>query len=165
MATAIGWRMTTRSGGVATFRSDRMREHRQRAGLSVEELALLAGVSPETVRKAESGARKPTGRVVVALADALRVSVEVLAPPGAVGRPTLKQLRQRTGRTQREVAEFIGMSSQMVSRVEAGVYRASDPGRWAPAYDVTPEQWLSAWQAGRDERRQRIEGARGGSRG
>ncbi|MEV6672869.1 helix-turn-helix transcriptional regulator [Streptomyces sp. NPDC051162] len=151
--------MTTRSGGMAAFRPERMREHRQRAGLSLEQLALLAGISPETARKAESGRRRPTGRVVVALAGALGVGVEELAPRAA-GPATLKQLRQRTGRTQRQVAEAIGMSAQMVSRVEAGAYRASDPARWAPAYGVTPEQWLGAWQAGRDERCRDIQGAR-----
>ncbi|MFQ6199143.1 helix-turn-helix domain-containing protein [Streptomyces sp. NPDC000405] len=148
---------------MAAFRPDHMRYHRQRAGLSLEQLALLADVSPETVRRAESGATKPTGRVVVRIAEALRISVDELAPPPATGPATLKQLRQRTGQTQRQVAEAIGMSAQMVSRVEAGVYRARDPDRWAPAYKVSPEQWLAAWQTGRDARRRDIEGARGGT--
>ncbi|MGK5631295.1 helix-turn-helix domain-containing protein [Streptomyces sp. URMC 123] len=152
----------TRSGGMTAFRPERMRHHRQRAGLSLGQLALLAGISPETARKAESGARSPTARVVLSLAQALRVSADELAP--SQGPVTLKQLRQRTGRTQRQVAEAIGMSAQMVSRVEAGVYRVRAPDRWAPAYQVTTDQWLVAWQAGRDAHRRRIEEARGGTR-
>ncbi|MEU1826675.1 helix-turn-helix transcriptional regulator [Streptomyces abikoensis] len=148
---------------MASFQSECMRYHRQQAGLSLEQLALLAGVSPETVRRAESGATKPIGRVVIQIAEALRIGVEELAPSPATGPATLKQLRQRTGQTQRQVAEAIGMSAQMVSRVEAGVYRVRDPGRWAPAYKVSPEQWSTAWQAGRDARRRDIEGARGGT--
>ncbi|MFI2077681.1 helix-turn-helix domain-containing protein [Streptomyces triculaminicus] len=147
---------------MAAFRPERMRHHRLQAGLSLENLALLADISPETARKVEAGARKPTARVVLALARALAVDVDELALPPQTP-VTLKQLRQRTGQTQRQVAQAIGMSAQMVGRVEAGVYRAREPDRWAPAYQVTPEQWLAAWQAGRDERRRSIEEARRGS--
>ncbi|MFI9203742.1 helix-turn-helix transcriptional regulator [Streptomyces sp. NPDC053048] len=152
----------TRSGGMATFRPDLMRDHRQRAGLSLEQLAVLADISPETARRVEAGACRPTARVAVALAQALQVEMDILAP-SPPGPETLKHLRQRTGKTQRQVADEVGMSAQMVSRVESGVYRVREPGRWAPAYGVTPQQWLTAWQAGRDERRRRIEEVRGGT--
>jgi transcriptional regulator with XRE-family HTH domain len=134
-----------------------MRDHRQRRGLTVDQLAVLAGINPGTIRRAEAGERMPSGRVVRALAQALEVEVGELVDDG--GPITLKQIRQRLGLTQRQVAEAIGMSTQMVSRVETGVYGVSDPARWASAYRLTPEQWTAAWQAGRDARRRSITGS------
>ncbi|WP_329151248.1 transcriptional regulator (plasmid) [Streptomyces niveus] len=122
--------------------------------MSIEQLAVLAGVSPGTVRLAEGGKRQPGARVVGALAGALSSTVDQLAPPE--GPVTLRQLRQSSGRTQRAVACEIGVTSQMVSRVEAGTYGVSEPERWAAAYRVTPEGWAEAHAASREDRRRRI---------
>ncbi|GAA2105673.1 hypothetical protein GCM10009801_81890 [Streptomyces albiaxialis] len=152
----------SRSSGVQTFRSERLKRERQKAGLSAEQVAVLAGISPETVRRAESGAgRYPSARVVRQLAEALGTTVEHLAPSGDSPR-TLRHIRQQLGRTQREIAQLVGKSVQMVSRVERGVYRASQPELWAKAYAVSRKRWLSAWQAGRDERGRAIKD-RGGT--
>ncbi|MGW1666182.1 helix-turn-helix domain-containing protein [Streptomyces microflavus] len=124
------------------------------AGLSCEQLAMLAGVSPETVRRAEKGKSQPSGRVAKALADALSCQVEELAPTGA--QLTLKELRQRQGGTQRDLAARIGVSTQMVSRVENGVYGVREPNRWAAAYGVSRAQWGAAWAASKEDRRRRI---------
>ncbi|MGW1811921.1 helix-turn-helix domain-containing protein, partial [Streptomyces sp. NPDC002078] len=56
----------TPSSGMASFRCDLLLTRRQMAGLSCEELALLARVSPETVRRAEKGRSTPSARVVKA---------------------------------------------------------------------------------------------------
>ncbi|MGW3091663.1 helix-turn-helix domain-containing protein [Streptomyces sp. NPDC001108] len=137
-----------------TFRSDLLRLQRTEAGLSCEQLALLADIAPETVRRAERGRSQPSPRVVRALAAALGSSVDELAPPEA--RVTLKQLRQRTGRTQKAVALQIGVSTQMVGRVENGVYGVKEPGRWAVAYRVSKARWLKAWAASREAKQQSI---------
>ncbi|MHC3394700.1 helix-turn-helix domain-containing protein [Streptomyces lavendulocolor] len=139
---------------MATFRPDVLLTQREAAGLSCEQLAMLAGISPETVRRAEKGKSKPSARVTKALADALGRRVEELAPPAA--QLTLKQLRQHAGGTQKDVAGRIGVSTQMVSRVENGVYGVKDPDRWASAYGVSKAKWMKAWTAGREDRRQRI---------
>ncbi|WP_326655711.1 helix-turn-helix transcriptional regulator [Streptomyces sp. NBC_01750] len=135
------------------FRADRLRKQRLARGLSSDQLAALAGISPETERRAESG-RKPGPRVVAALAKALGVSVGELAP--AEGPLTLRQMRQRRGLTQREVAAEVGVTSQMVSRVEAGTYGVKDASRWAAAYGTSEAKWTKAWRAGQEERRRRI---------
>lgn len=145
--------MSPKAAGV--FRPDVLADLRKRAQLSRAELALLARISPETVRAAETGKRVPSARVLHAVAEALAVPVDRLSPVGKAT-PTLKQLRQRTGRTQRETAEVIGVSGQMVSRVEAGVYGVRDPAPWASAYQVTPPEWTAAWEAGREARRKEI---------
>lgn len=137
-----------------SFRADVLLKQRQLAGLSCEQLAMLAGISPETVRRAEKGKSKPSARVTKALADALGRKVEDLAPPTA--QLTLKQLRQTAGGTQKDVAARIGVSTQMVSRVENGVYGVKEPGRWAAAYGVSTTRWTEAWAAGREDRRRRI---------
>ncbi|TDT93344.1 DNA-binding XRE family transcriptional regulator [Streptomyces sp. 846.5] len=136
------------------FRPERARELRERAGLSRDELAVLARISPETVRSAEIGARAPSARVIRALADALRTTVDALCPPA--GRVVLRDLRRRAGLTQRQLAEKVGVSAQMVSRVEAGVYGVKDPDRWAAGYKVTRAQWTRAWEAGRAARRKKL---------
>ncbi|WP_443047194.1 helix-turn-helix domain-containing protein [Streptomyces sp. NBC_00267] len=146
------------------FRPSVLAELRTRAQLSRAELALLARVSPETVRAAETGMRSPSARVLRALAEALAVPVDQLCPVGRAA-PTLKQLRRRTGQTQKETAEAIGVSGQMVSRVEAGVYGVRDPVRWAAGYQVSPSEWTAAWEAGKEARRKEIKGRKPGRRG
>ncbi|MFD0409956.1 helix-turn-helix domain-containing protein [Kitasatospora sp. NPDC127116] len=135
-----------------------MRTLRQAAGLSRAQLALIAGVSPETVRNAETGSRSPSARVVRALARALGVPVGELMPPQ--GAPTLRVLRQRTGLTQRQTAEVIGVSAGMVSKVEAGMYGVRSVARWASAYGVGVKTWTKAWKAGRERRRAEAEKGR-----
>uniref|UniRef100_UPI003F49B1A4 helix-turn-helix domain-containing protein n=1 Tax=unclassified Streptomyces TaxID=2593676 RepID=UPI003F49B1A4 len=131
-----------------------MREVRQRAGLSRADLAVMAEISPETVRNAETGKRVPSARVAASIARALGVEVGDLAP--ASGEITLKQLRQYTGLTQRQTAEVIGVSAGMVSKVEAGLYGVRDPQKWATAYQVSRAVWTAAWRAGRTSRRQAL---------
>ncbi|MER7952321.1 helix-turn-helix transcriptional regulator [Streptomyces sp. NPDC096079] len=142
------------SPGTAAFQPSRLHEQRERARLSVEALAVLAAVSPETVRRAEQGRRKPSARVLKALADALKVPMEELAP--VEGPLTLKQIRQREGITQKVMATKVGVSAHMVSRVENGVYGVREPTQWATAYGVTPSEWVEAWTAGREDRQKRI---------
>ncbi len=128
-----------------------MQALRQACGLSRAQLALIAGVSPETVRNAETGSRHPSARVTRALAVALGVPITDLSPPG--GAVTLRVLRRRTGLTQRQVAEAVGVSAGMVSKVEAGMYGVRALARWAAAYGVSAKAWTAAWRAGREARK------------
>jgi transcriptional regulator with XRE-family HTH domain len=58
----------------------RLRLARERAGLSVYELARAADLSPPTVYQVEAGSRDPAWSTVVRLADALGLAVGDLAP-------------------------------------------------------------------------------------
>ena len=73
---------------------DRLRELRQSAGLSRQQLADGAGLKSSRVRDLEQGLNKPSWEVVVKLCAALGVSCEVFhqppspdLPPPAPGRP------------------------------------------------------------------------------
>lgn len=60
---------------VKTF-SSRLRELREKAGLSVQELATKANLNRQVIYKLEDGNRDPAWRTVQALADALKVKTE-----------------------------------------------------------------------------------------
>lgn len=142
------------SSGIPQFRADLLRSKRQARGWSCEQLAVIAGITPGTVRKAEGGTVRPSPRVVKALAAALDSSVDELAP--VEGRLSLRELRARRGVTQKDVAAEVGVSTGMVSKVENGKHGVKDREGWAAAYGVSPERWTDAWDAGRETQRRRI---------
>jgi len=59
----------------------RLKELREDAGLTQEQLADRAGMHKLTVAKLEQGIREPTWATVIALTDALGVSCEALRQP------------------------------------------------------------------------------------
>jgi transcriptional regulator with XRE-family HTH domain len=61
-----------------------LKEHRERRGLTQEELATLSGVSRPTIAALELGYRKAYPRTVKKLAKALKVKPETLKAPGDV---------------------------------------------------------------------------------
>jgi transcriptional regulator with XRE-family HTH domain len=71
----------------------RLKELREKAGITQQELAEKAGVHKLTVAKLEQGIREPTWETALALADSLGVSCEVLrqrsgaTPETRMGRP------------------------------------------------------------------------------
>ncbi|MFI6209166.1 helix-turn-helix transcriptional regulator [Streptomyces sp. NPDC051041] len=132
----------------------RARALRLQARLSVEDLAAAAGVSPNTVRSAESGTHQPRPRVAQAIARALGVPPRKLIP-SRTGL-TLRDVRCRLGLTQAEMAARIGVVRQMVSQVERGVTGVRSPLDWAAAYRLTLAQWTRAHQASRDLVRQKV---------
>jgi len=77
----------------AEWFAERLRELRNGAGLTQEQLAERAGVKRDAVARWERGTREPSWSNVVALADALAVSTEAFrqepgpAPKRARGRP------------------------------------------------------------------------------
>ncbi|OII64304.1 hypothetical protein BJP40_00085 [Streptomyces sp. CC53] len=142
------------SSGVPQFRADLLRAKREARGWSCEQLAVVAGITPATARKAEARTGRPSPRVVKALAAALDSSVDELAP--VEGPLSLRELRARRGVTQREVAARVGVSTGMVSKVERGKHGVKHPERWAAAYGVSRSRWAEAWEAGRESQRQRI---------
>lgn len=56
----------------------KLREEREKRGLSQEKLATMVGVSKETIRKVESGLSIPNVFLALALAKILTLSVDYL---------------------------------------------------------------------------------------
>lgn len=56
----------------------RIREHRKRLGLTVQQLADMVGVSKGYISEMETGKKTPGSRMVMFLAEALRVRVSDL---------------------------------------------------------------------------------------
>jgi transcriptional regulator with XRE-family HTH domain len=66
----------------------RLRELREQAGVTQQQLADRAGLTREGVAQLETGRREPAWRTVLALCQALEVSCEAFAqPPGGDGSP------------------------------------------------------------------------------
>src|SRR3954469_17799389 len=59
----------------------KLKELREKAGLTQEELGTRAGIHKLTVAKYEQGLREPTWAVAMAICDALGVSCETLREP------------------------------------------------------------------------------------
>ncbi|ONI48498.1 helix-turn-helix domain-containing protein [Streptomyces sp. IB2014 011-1] len=146
------------SSGISQFLAGQLRAQREARGWSCDQLAVVAGINAATVRTAEGGTSRPSPRVVQALAAALGVPVEQLAPFEGV--LTLRELRARRGLTQRDVAARVGVSTGMVSKVERGIHGVKEPGTWAASYGVSRTSWTEAWEAGRERQRQRIKAQR-----
>lgn len=126
----------------APFDGQHTRQLRLQAGLSVETLAALAQVSPNTIRAAESGQRQPRARVINDLAAALGVPPTELTRSPRVS--SLHDVRADLGLTQTQIAHLVGTCRQVVSRVERGIGAVRDPQRWATAYRLTVRQWHTA---------------------
>jgi transcriptional regulator with XRE-family HTH domain len=75
----------------------RLRELREAAGLTQAQLAERAGLHPQGVVKLERGEREPAWSTLLALADALGVSVSAFAKP--VSPPTSEKSRVRRHKT------------------------------------------------------------------
>lgn len=139
---------------MALYDGARARALRLQAGICIEDLATAAGVSPNTVRSAESGIHQPRPRVADAIARALGVPLSELIRPGQ--NLTLRDVRWRLGLTQVQMAARLGVVRQRVSQVERGVSGVRSVAAWAAAYGLTPAQWVSAHKASRDLVRQKV---------
>jgi len=67
----------------------RIRVARERAGLSQRDLAARAGVSENTVQRAESGANQPSVQTLWQIAYALQVKLDDLFVDGSENTPDL----------------------------------------------------------------------------
>ncbi|MFP8886793.1 helix-turn-helix transcriptional regulator [Streptomyces mangrovi] len=139
---------------MTSYDGARARALRLEARIRIEEPAVAAGVSPNTIRSAESGTHQPRPRVADAIARALGVPLSEITPRGPS--LTLRDVRWRLGLTQAEMAARIGVVRQMVSQIERGVTDVRSTATWAGAYGPTVVQWTSAHKAARDPVRQKV---------
>ncbi len=92
----------------ATWFAGRLRELRESAGLTQQELAEKAALTKDGVAQLESGRRSPSWETVVALCQALKVGpgdflkAPAERPPPARGRPKKDQAPEPARRTGRK---------------------------------------------------------------
>jgi len=117
----------------------RVKTERERAGLSQTQLARICGLSGPMISCLERGKSAGSEKVLVSVARALGVrpewlrsgsgkrdgdwSEELVAFSNAVRQPfpeRLKQLRKDAGLSQRQLANFVGVSTTAVSSWETG---------------------------------------------
>ena len=115
----------------------RVRAERERAGLSQTKLARMCGLSGTMISCIECGKSAGSEKVLVSVARALGVRSEWLrsgsgtreddrSGPAIFPKPQpfperIKQLRKEAGLSQRQLADFVGVSKAAVSCWETGV--------------------------------------------
>lgn len=120
--------------------SERVKTERERAGLSQTRLARMCDLSGPMISCLERGKSAGSEKVLVSVARALGVTPEWLragsgkregersddlaAFPKAAHQPfpeRLKQLRKEAGLSQKQLADFVGVSTSAVSCWETGI--------------------------------------------
>jgi transcriptional regulator with XRE-family HTH domain len=126
--------------GVRGFSPAALRRLRAAAQLSLEDLGDLAGVSPQSISKWETGQIKPSPGPLAALAAVLRVSVGDLAPIPEADLQ-LSDLRFQAGLRQADVAAALNLSATRISDLERGRRTVDDKSvdEIAALYGVTPD--------------------------
>lgn len=99
----------------------RIREERERRGLSVRRMAALAGLSPAYLSRIERGQRGPSADV------AARLEAALAEAPGPL-EVDWRALRERLGLSLRKLAQCSGVDAAVLSRVERGQRRAQSRG-------------------------------------
>lgn len=135
---------------VTTWDPDRFVEACRSRGLTLQQLAITAGVSYSALLSYRSGAAKPSPSRLVAIAEALAVPSTDLAPLRP--NPTLHELRWHSGLTVAQLAAAAGYSVSHTRLVLAGVNPITAPAAWAKALQVKNDSDLMrAWEAARAE--------------
>ncbi len=124
---------------------------RAKLGMTPVQLAILTGVSVESIWSWEAGRFSPAAPAAKRLADALQVGVSHLTTI-APNEATLTDLRQWKGFTAADAAEAAGLTKRQIWRIEQYVAAPKPEVREALArvYDVSPEQFDAAWLRGRE---------------
>ncbi|SCG10281.1 UDP-N-acetylglucosamine 1-carboxyvinyltransferase [Streptomyces sp. Ncost-T6T-2b] len=136
-------------GGVQTHSGALVRELRKGKGWSLATLAVQTGTNVNSLSRIERGTQAPGPDLLLRIAQALGTTTRALAPQE--GAPTLRQIREWTGRTRAQVARELGVVPNTVGTAERGVTRPRDTGRWAAVYGLTPREFEQAWQRSREE--------------
>lgn len=106
--------------GIAGFDGTRLRRIRKRADLTADQLGLKIGVRENTVLLWETGRTLPTANNLSKLAQVLGVVPANLLRPRR-GAETLRDLRERSGRSIKKAATESGVSASTIVRLERGI--------------------------------------------
>ncbi len=101
-ATAVSKRQKPAIGGVAVI----LKTLRNKAGLTLNELARHAGVASSTISKIESGQLSPGYDIITRLADGLGVDVAELFRPNIAAAPTGRRAVTRRGQGERHETDY-----------------------------------------------------------
>lgn len=110
-------------------------------------LAGRVGVALGTVAAWERGENAPWAGHLAALAAALELTPIELAPLSAA--PTLRELRERAGLSQADLAQQLGRHSGGIPLVEHGDVWPRDAAEWAAAIGVNVPTLAEAWETSR----------------
>ncbi len=147
--------------GVRGFSPAALRRLRAAARFSLDELGDLAGVSPQTVSKWETGQIKPSPGTLTAVAQVLRVTVADLAPIREADLE-LSDVRSQAGLKQADVAQALGVSTTRISDIERGRRPIDDQtvDQLSRLYGVTSELLRAVWRHTADMRATRLSARR-----
>ncbi|MBL3747360.1 helix-turn-helix domain-containing protein, partial [Mycobacteroides abscessus subsp. massiliense] len=109
--------MSASSAG--TFDAAELRRAREAAGLSRAQLATRVKTDAEVVSLWEERGVTPTPARIKQIAEAIGITVDDLYRPSAQASPLIA-MRTRAGLSQRALAQKIGVSQALVSRIERG---------------------------------------------
>jgi transcriptional regulator with XRE-family HTH domain len=138
--------------GVSGFSPSALRNARRHAGWTVNELAVVSGVSSSVLSSWERGGHQPTITRLRQVAEALGVEIADLLGPSASRRSTLTDLRIASGLTLEDVAARAGIHHTTISRAETGgAMSARTLAALAETYDATETEIERAWQRSRRE--------------
>lgn len=142
--------------GVRGFRADRLRELRGKAGLTLDDLSVRIGSSHQSVSHWETGRSTPGPPVLKKIAHVFDVSISVLVSIPD-NRLLMGDLRVRTGLTQIQAAEQLGISPTSLGEIEKGMKPVNGDHVEAIAdlYGADKSLVFEAWERGREARETR----------
>ncbi|MGW4354627.1 helix-turn-helix transcriptional regulator [Nocardia sp. NPDC004582] len=143
--------------GVQHFSSARLRTFRDRAKLTLEDLADMAGVSVATLSALERNVSQPSVATLAAIAKALDIDISQLVPVPE-SRRMLDHLRVQAGLRQDDVAVALRVSSTVVARMERGrtPVNAERAAQLGALYGVGADVVAQVWQRTNDARAERL---------
>lgn len=133
--------------GVRGFRADKLRELRERAGLTPDDLAARLGATRQAVSTWETGRSIPTPEMLGKIASTLDAAVVALVPI-APHRRDLRDLRVHAALNQVQAAAALNVSPTTVGETEKGrkVVDHEMARKFAELYNVTVVSLIEAWE-------------------
>lgn len=140
----------SRSGGIRDFAPDELRRRRHQAGLTVDKLADLAGVSKQSVTSWENYRTRPTAPHLRGICRTLRCTVRDLRT--TTGPVTLKDLRLDVYLRQSDVATATGKAAPTILQIEKGrmPIKPADEPLFCRVYGCSPAELRRAAATSRE---------------
>lgn len=150
------------SGGSTGFSPAALRRHMQRSGFTVEDVADQIGLTRQAVSAWLTGRTTPSPRSLARVAAILDVTPADLTPGVDPESATLQDMRIRSGLSQSDVAQELGLLQSLLSDIERG-RRDLNMGtakRLANLYGLSVDEVADAWEIARAGRRDQLSARR-----